>query len=167
METKNDYNENEVREVSIHIALAYDAIDDVKTLFNEYAHAVGDALCFQGFGRELSTLPGRYSLPDGRLYVAYDGNAAAGCVAMRSLSTDICEMKRLYVRPAFRRTGLGEMLTRQIISDAVQIGYGRIVLDTLSSMTAAIDLYLKLRFSVVPPYNAKPLPGAVYMGMEL
>jgi ribosomal protein S18 acetylase RimI-like enzyme len=147
--------------------LAYDAIDDVKTLFKEYAVAAKADLCFQDFDQELLTLPGSYDLPDGRLYIAYDGSASAGCVAMRPLSAETCKMKRLYVRPAFRRTGLGEMLARQIISDAAQVGYGRIVLDTLSSMTAAIDLYLKLGFSVVTPYYTNPLPGTVYMGLDI
>jgi ribosomal protein S18 acetylase RimI-like enzyme len=86
---------------------------------------------------------------------------------MRLLSAETGEMMRLYVRPAFCCTGLGEMLARQVISDAAQVGYGRIVLDTLSSMITAIDLYLKLGFSVVPPYYTNLLPGAVYMGLDI
>lgn len=149
------------------IVLAYDSLEDIRMLFREYADSLGIDLCFQSFNNELNTLPGRYALPGGRLYIAYDGETAAGCVALRPLDGGLGEMKRLYVRPAYRKTGLGETLARQIISDAESVGCGRIVLDTLETMKPAIALYRKLGFEVVEPYYDNPVPGAVYMSMEL
>jgi putative acetyltransferase len=149
------------------IVLAYDSMDDAKTLFGEYAGSLGYDLCFQSFEEELRTLPGRYALPEGRLYVAYVDNMAAGCVALRPLNNNLCEMKRLYIRPAYRGSGFGEKLVRQIISDATTVGYDRIVLDTLETMKAAIHLYSKMGFRAIAPYYQNPLPGVVYLGLDL
>ncbi len=149
------------------IVLAYDSLEDIRKLFREYADSLGIDLCFQSFDDELNTLPGRYALPEGRLYIAYDGETAAGCIALRPLDGGLGEMKRLYVRPAYRKTGLGETLARQIVSDAASVGYGHIVLDTLETMKPAVALYRKLGFEVVEPYYDNPVPGAVYMSMEL
>lgn len=153
--------------MDITITSGCDEIDVARTLFNEYVQALGADMGFQGYDKELMTLPGRYAPPDGRLLIAYAGNAAAGCVALRPLSADVCELKRLYVRPTFRRMGIGEALARRAVKDAAQIGYGRIVLDTLCSMTAAIGLYMKLGFFHIPSYYANPLPGAAFMGRDL
>src|ERR1041385_6463368 len=102
----------------------------VRALFREYAAGVGIDLCFQDFGQELAELPGRYAPPRGRLLVAWEGDEAAGCVALRELTGGICEMKRLYVRPAFRSRGIGRTLANAIVSAAWQIGYDRMRLDT-------------------------------------
>lgn len=151
----------------MQIVLAYDALDDIRALFREYAGWLGVDLCFQSFEQELMSLPGRYALPGGRLYVAREDGKAAGCVALRPLDEGICEMKRLYVQPEFRGSGLGETLTRRIIRDAAAIGYRRIVLDTLDTMLPAVRLYRKLGFDIIEPYYDNPIDGAVYLGMDL
>src|SRR5215831_5699294 len=109
-------------------------------LFRDYADELGIDLSFQGFDRELAELPGEYAPPSGRLLLAFDGKAAAGCVALRQRAQDTCEMKRLYVRNAYRGTGLGRRLAEAIVAEGRAIGYGRIVLDTLPSMGAAAAL---------------------------
>ena len=149
------------------IVLAYDALDDIRTIFREYADSLGVSLGFQSFENELLTLPGRYALPAGRLYMAYEDGAAAGCAALRPLGKGLCEMKRLYVRPAFRQGGIGVELARKIVDDAAEIGYRRIVLDTLETMTEATRLYGRLGFRVIEPYYHNPLPGAMYYGLDL
>ena len=151
----------------MQIVLAYDALDEIRTLFREYADWLGVDLCFQSFEQELKSLPGRYALPGGRLYIAREDGKAAGCVALRPLDGGNCEMKRLYVRPEFRGTGMGEALVRRIIQDAAAIGYRRMVLDTLITMQPAIRLYQKLGFMVIEPYYDNPIEGAVYLGMDL
>ncbi len=151
----------------MHIIPGYDALEDVRTLFGEYADWLGVSLCFQSFEQELAALPGRYALPGGRLYLAMEDNKAAGCVALRPLDGGTAEMKRLYVRPEYRSRGLGEALTQRIIQDAVAIGYRRIVLDTLVTMQPAIRLYKKLGFDVIEPYYDNPIEGAVYLGVNL
>ena len=151
----------------MQIVLAYDALDVIRMLFREYADWLGVDLCFQSFEQELKSLPGRYALPGGRLYIAREDGKAAGCVALRPLDGGNCEMKRLYVRPEFRGTGMGEALVRRIIQDAAAIGYRRMVLDTLITMQPAIRLYQKLGFMVIEPYYDNPIEGTVYLGMDL
>lgn len=148
-------------------AHAPEHLGDVRTLFQEYADAIQVNLCFQGFAQELAELPGAYAPPAGRLLLArYDG-ALAGCVALRLRDPHICEMKRLYVRPAFRGRNLGRRLATAVIDAARQIGYERMRLDTLAPMTAAIVLYRSLGFVAAPPYYANPLPGVTYMELDL
>jgi ribosomal protein S18 acetylase RimI-like enzyme len=139
----------------------------LKALFREYAASLSVDLCFQHFGEELDGLPGRYAKPGGRLYLALAGGSPAGCIALRRLDGARCEMKRLYVRPAFRALGLGRALAGRAIEDARAMGYREMLLDTLSEMGGAQALYEKLGFTDIPPYYANPVPGARYMRLEL
>ena len=143
-------------------------IADVRALFNEYAESLGFSLCFQSFNEELAGLPWEYAPPSGRLLLASLNAMAAGCVALHSLENNICEMKRLYVRPQFRGTGLGRRLAEEIIAQARQIGYARMRLDTVVSvMGRAVELYRDLGFREIPPYRENPIPSALYMELEL
>lgn len=138
-----------------------------KELFLEYASGLGVSLCFQNFDRELATLPGDYAPPAGGLLLAFEDVQAAGCVALRPISDGTCEMKRLYVRPAFRGTGLGRRLATEIMRLGREIGYRTMRLDTLPSMRAAIDLYPSLGFRVIAPYRNDPIAGIIYMEVDL
>jgi GNAT superfamily N-acetyltransferase len=140
-----------------------DAIEAVRTLFHEYQRSLGVDLCFQGFAEELATLPGRYAPPRGRLLLARDGAHAAGCVALRPLEeAGVCEMKRLFVRPAYRGQGLGYRLAMQIVNEATALGYAIMRLDTLDTLDSAMRMYAAMGFQRRTPYYANPLPGVVY-----
>lgn len=143
-------------------------IEKVRELFLEYAQSLGFSLCFQNFDRELGDLPGDYTPPSGRLLLAaYDGKSA-GCVALHKLEDGICEMKRLYLRPQFRGSGLGRALADRIIAEARQIGYRQMRLDTVeSAMKDAVAMYRKIGFREIPPYCANPMPTALYMELLL
>ena len=142
-------------------------LDEARTLFREYADSLEFDLDFQDFDRELSSLPGAYAEPRGRLLLAFADNRPVGCIALRPLSQEIGEMKRLYVRPGFRRFGLGRVLAETLIENARSIGYTRMRLDTTPSMAAARRLYQTLGFVDIPPYCFNPLEGACYMELEL
>jgi GNAT superfamily N-acetyltransferase len=136
-------------------------------LFEEYAGSLGIALDFQGFERELVELPGRYAAPGGALWLAIADGRAIGCVGLRPLRADLCEIKRLYVQPAFRGTGLGRRLAETVLAEAGRIGYRRVCLDTLPSMGGAIALYRVLGFTEIEPYCDNPVPGALFLGREV
>jgi putative acetyltransferase len=136
----------ENRVVLIQAALP-EHIEQTRALFLEYAQSLGFSLCFQSFDEELKSLPGAYAAPSGRLLLAQCGQQAAGCVALRRLEGNICEMKRLYVRPAYRGQGLGRILVERVIAEARGIGYERMRLDTIaSSMKDAVELYRRMGF---------------------
>lgn len=143
----------------------------VRTLFQEYADSLSIDLCFQGFEAELADLPGDYSPPRGCLLLAWVGEALAGCCALRPL--DNCdypnagEMKRLYVRKAFRAFGIGRELAEAALDAARQIGYTNVLLDTLDDMEAARALYTDLGFVEIAPYYHNPLPGSHYLKVEI
>jgi ribosomal protein S18 acetylase RimI-like enzyme len=139
----------------------------VEALWREYAAGLGVDLCFQDFEAELAGLPGRYAPPRGRLLLAWADGEAVGCVALRPIDAEACEMKRLYVRPAARGGRLGRRLADRILEEARAAGYRRILLDTLPEMGAAIAMYASLGFGPVGPYVHNPVPGALFLGREL
>jgi ribosomal protein S18 acetylase RimI-like enzyme len=140
---------------------------EVRQLFQEYAASIGVDLCFQGFAQEVASLPGSYARPAGRLLLARHESEPAGCVALRALESGICEMKRLYVRPQFRGSGLGRLLITRVIQEATEAGYRQMLLDSLPSMQAAIGLYRQLGFRDRSPYGGNPVAGAVFLQLPL
>jgi len=142
-------------------------LGQVRELFLEYAASLGFSLCFQSFDRELAELPGDYAPPSGRLLLARDGAESAGCVALRRLADSICEMKRLYVRPAFRGKGIGRALAEAVLTEARGSGYTHMRLDTLPSMKEAIHLYESLGFGRIDRYCGNPVEGALFMELAL
>ncbi|MEP0847265.1 MAG: GNAT family N-acetyltransferase [Phycisphaerae bacterium] len=143
------------------------AIDAARELFREYEADIGVSLCFQGFERELRELPGSYAPPAGRLFLAHQDGECAGCVALRPLDEGVCEMKRLFVRPAYRGRGLGRLLVERLLDEACAIGYARMRLDTLERMRAARTLYSSLGFSPIAPYNEHGIDGTIWMERSL
>jgi len=142
-------------------------IDEARVLFREYAASLEIHLAFQDFDAELASLPGKYAPPDGALILARCDGALAGCVALRRIEGDICEMKRLYVRDACRGLGLGRALVARIIDEAQARGYAAMRLDTLASMAAAQGLYASFGFQHIEPYIYNPIEGARYMELIL
>jgi putative acetyltransferase len=143
-------------------------IAQARQLFLEYAESLGFSLCFQNFDNELASLPGDYAAPDGRLLLAEFEGQPAGCVALHRLADDICEMKRLYLRPRFRGKGLGRELTGRIIAEAREIGYQRMRLDTVEPvMRDAVAMYRRIGFREIAPYCNNPMTGALYMELLL
>ena len=143
-------------------------LEAARRLFLEYAESLDFELCFQDFEAELDALPGDYAPPDGALLLAVVDDTIAGCVALRPMEKDdACEMKRLYVRPAVRREGVGRALAEAIVDKAEALGYDVMRLDTVESMTAARRLYTSLGFEETEPYYHNPLPDVVYMQRNL
>ena len=144
-------------------------LQDVGILFREYSGLVAEALCFQNFDQEMEALPGAYAPPGGELWIARDKDtaagwnkdAAAGCVALRQLDAGTGEMKRMYVREAYRGSGLGRRLAVAVIDEARKRNHKRLVLDTLPKLASAIALYRDLGFREIGPYLASPTPGAI------
>ena len=139
----------------------------VRKLFCAYVESFGVDIEYQGFSSELGSLPGEYSPPDGALLLAEEEGEYVGCVALRRLEDDICEMKRLFVAPAGRGKGLGLKLAEAIIVRACELGYEKMRLDTLETMTEARQLYKTLGFIPIEPYCYNPLPGAEFYELKL
>ena len=142
-----------------------------REMLREYAGSLSVDLCFQNFDAELDGLPGDYAAPSGHLLLAFVDGALAGCGAFRALAdvdyANACEMKRLYVRPAFRRFGLGRLLAQALLDEARRAGHSVMLLDTLDDMESARGLYTTLGFEEIPPYYFNPIAGAHYLKAEL
>jgi len=153
-------------------ALSEETLSQARNLFREYATMPGVAPCIEDFEKEVASLPGAYSPRSGRLLLAIQEIAgspgeAIGCAALRKLVPDACEMKRLYVRPAFRGQGAARELVKELITEARSIGYQRMLLDTLPSMKEAHKLYRTLGFREIPAYQKNPIPGAFFFELAL
>ena len=167
-------NQDVPREISAEKVLTFtqvsftEQIAQARELFLEYAESLGFSLCFQNFEKELAELPGGYAPPEGRLLLAEIDSHLAGCVALHKLESDVCEMKRLYLRPQMRGNGLGRSLAERIIGEAREIGYRKMRLDTVEPvMKDAVAMYRKLGFREIAPYCSNPMRGAVYMELDL
>lgn len=154
--------EIEIKQVSTDSEL-----EVARHLFIEYSESLGFDLSFQDFERELRNLPGDYAPPRGCILLAFQGKSAAGCVALRPLEQETCEMKRLYVRPGYRGHRLGKFLADEIVREGRRIGYRAMRLDTAPWMDAAISLYQSLGFTDIPPYRENPIEGARFMELIL
>ena len=153
---------------AVSIRLAESEIESVREIFREYEAWFGGDLCFQGFEDELKNLPGKYASPAGRLYLARVDESIAGCIALRPLDSDVCEMKRLFVREDFRNLGIGRMLIERLIADAREIRYTAMRLDTFTQkMERAGQLYESYGFREIPPYYDNPNDGVLFMELEL
>jgi len=138
-----------------------------RQLFTEYAQSLGFPLDFQDFDRELENLPGDYATPEGCIYLCRIDDTIAGCTALRKIEENICELKRMYVKPKFRRKGMGKVMAQEIIRRAKKIGYKKMRLDTLKTMKTALNIYKSLGFKEILPYRFNPLKDAVYLELEL
>ena len=141
--------------------------ETIRRLFLKYAESLGFDLEFQNFEQELESLPGDYAAPNGCLLIAEDSGNWAGCVALRGLEDDNCEMKRLYVIPEYRGLGIGKILAQAVIKEARARGYKKMRLDTVPSMKEARGLYASLGFYIIKPYRYNPIDGASYMELKL
>ncbi len=160
--------------MALELVLAYEREQQVCQLFSEYTDMLieGDAsfqqyLTIQNYQEELEHLEKKYGLPEGRLYLAYDNSELAGCIGLKKIDEENCEMKRLYVRPQFRGRNIGDLLVRQIIRDAKDIGYRHMLLDTLPFLKNAIHLYEKYGFQETESYNNSPMASSIYMKLDL
>ena len=165
---QDDPSQGDRNQIDLIQATLPEHIEQARSLFLEYGSSLGFSLCFQSFDEELKGLPGAYGPPSGRLLLARSSGHAAGCTALRKLEAGICEMKRLYVRPADRGRGLGRLLVERIIAEARTIGYERMRLDTIqSAMRDAIALYRQMGFEEIAPYSAIPIEDALWMELRL
>lgn len=160
--------------MAIQILPGFDRPKEVRELFTEYTKIIidGDSsfreyLAIQNYDEELLHLEKKYGPPGGRLYLAYCNQQLAGCIALRQLDEHRCEMKRLYVRPRFRKQHIGGMLVRKVISEARAIGYRYLLLDTFPFLDVAIRMYEKLGFRYIPRYNDSPMDSTLYMQLDL
>jgi carbonic anhydrase len=142
-------------------------IEQVRQFFRNYAAWLGVDLSFQNFDEEMASLPGRYAEPEGRLFYATVDGKGAGCVGVRPLAEGICELKRLYVEPSFRGSGVGRSLALAGIRAARQLGYRKIMLDTLPAMRMAVKLYRELGFTAAPAYYQTPIEGTQFLALDL
>ncbi len=162
------------RIMELKILPAWDYPQEIRSLFSEYTEmlvegdpAFREYLAVQNYEDELEHLEQKYGMPDGRLYVAFCDGKAAGCIGLRKIDEENCEMKRLYVRPEFRGRRIGEQLAQKIIDDAEKMGYDVMLLDTLPFLQAAVHMYEKLGFSLTERYNDSPMASSVYMKRNL
>lgn len=160
--------------MGIELKLAYHCLEDVASLFSQYTSMLIDtnpevAVCLmgQGYEEELAQLEERYGCPSGRIYTAYCDDVLAGCIALKRLDAQTCEMKRLFVRPEFRGKHLGKQLIETILSDAKEIGYSSMVLDTLLFLEDAIRMYRSYGFYEIAPYNDTSISDTIYMKLDL
>lgn len=160
--------------MSIQVIPACDHPEEVGVLFSEYTDMLvaGDPsfqkyLEIQHYSEELRHLDAKYGPPNGRLYLAYCDGELAGCIGLRKLDSQSCEMKRLYVRPAFRGKRIGILLINKILSDAREIGYSHVLLDTLPFLESAIRMYKRFGFYEVESYNDSPMDNSIYMRLDL
>ncbi len=154
--------------ITIINAASKNDLSAASRLFREYEAWLGLDLCFQGFEAELASLPGKYALPDGRLFLAFSNGRLAGCIALRKLDEGICEMKRLFVRDGFRGQKIGIRLIEKLISAAREIGYSKMRLDTYPpKMGKAVDLYRSYGFVEIPPYYENPHDDVLYLELRL
>lgn len=160
--------------MSINIVYGYDYKDEIKSLFTEYTEYLVENdvefkkyLEIQKYDNEIENPEDKYGMPWGRLYIAFYENQVAGCIALRKLNETECEMKRLYVKPEFRNKGIAKMLVEKVISDAKEIGYSSMLLDTLPFLQTAIKMYKKIGFYEISCYNDSPLDNTIYMKLDL
>jgi ribosomal protein S18 acetylase RimI-like enzyme len=142
-------------------------LKEIKALFREYEKFLGVSLCFQNFEDELAKLPAKYAEPEGAIFLAKSDDISAGCVALWKLEEGVCEMKRLYVKPAFQGIGLGKKLAESVMNEAVAKGYKKMKLDTLRRLAAANNLYKSLQFTETIPYNYNPEDDVAYFEKDL
>jgi ribosomal protein S18 acetylase RimI-like enzyme len=158
-------------EIELVVPTTAETFEVARGILREYADQLGVDLRFQNFDAELAALPGEYAEPAGLLLLAFVDGALAGCGAFRPMTDvdypDACEMKRLFVKPAFRRFGIGRQLAHRLMDRATQAGYATMLLDTLDDMEAARGLYETLGFMEIPPYYFNPVPGAHYLKADL
>ena len=160
--------------MAIELVAAYDFPKEVRVLFTEYTTMLTNSdptfkkyLDIQNYNDELDNLSNKYGLPDGRLYLAYYNGVLAGCIGLKKIDEAKCEMKRLYVRPAYRKQHIATVLVRQIISDAKSIGYKFMFLDTLPFLQGAINMYKKIGFKEISSYNNSPMETSIFMRLDL
>lgn len=160
--------------MSVEIVPAYDKADEIRELFGEYMEMLlsnesrfASYLQIQDYGDEFENPAHKYAMPDGRLYLVYCDGALAGCIGLKKLDEESCELKRLYVRSEYRGRGIGRTLVQRIISDAGEIGYQRIMLDTFAFLENAIKLYHSLGFYEVESYNSSPMDNLIYLRLDV
>ena len=160
--------------MNIEIVLAYAHTQEINTLFSEYTNMLiakdssfQNYLVLLNYYGELNHLEEKYGMPSGRLYLAYCNGEAAGCIGLKNIDEKNCEMKRLYVRPQFRENNIGKLLIQKIISDAKEIGYSYMLLDTLPFLEKAVHLYEKFGFYTIDCYNNSPMSTSIYMRLDL
>ena len=158
----------------LKLVYAYDHPQEVGELFKEYTDMLiegdstfADYLSIQNYDEELKHLEVKYGMPEGRLYLAYYEGRLAGCIGLRKIDTQNCEMKRLYVRPSFRGKKIGGFLVEKIIADAREIGYTYMLLDTLPFLESACAIYQKAGFYEIPSYNDSPMDASIFMKLDL
>jgi ribosomal protein S18 acetylase RimI-like enzyme len=153
--------------VTIRAALSSEDFNQARQMIVEYAEELGVEFCLLGFEQELASLDTMYGPSGGLLLMALDGNELVGCIAYRALAEGVCEMKRTYVVPAARGRSIGRSLTQELVARARDAGYRRMVLDTMPKLEAACALYRSLGFEDTSRYNDNPIPGVVYMSLDL